>query len=79
MMRWKRVGRRSGRKCEISEAKRIILCRPGPFRTDFAPQQTGNLGISKKLHKPDFFSLTPQIVGPITPLIERGGAVASGG
>ena len=34
---------------------------------------------SKKLHKADFFALTAIGVGPITPLIERGGAVASGG
>jgi hypothetical protein len=55
------------------------LCGAERFQADSAPQQAANLAVSKKLHKPDFFSLTPQKLGPITPLIERGGAVASGG
>ena len=72
-------GRRSGRKCEIPAANRNILCDAGSLDRDFAPQHAANLEVSKKLHKADLFSLTPENDGPITPLIERGGAVASGG
>jgi len=57
----------------------MFLCAAGSFRRNFAPQHGGNLGVSKKLHKADFFSLTPENDGPITRFIERGGAVASGG
>ena len=43
------------------------MCGAERFQADSAPQQAANLAVSKKLHKPDFFSLTAEKPAPITP------------
>ena len=61
------VRRGFGRKYEKVRAGRSFFCAAEGFLVVFARQTTGNLAVSKKLHKTFKSSLTPRKLAPITP------------